>query len=50
MSEAQKNPLPPELLRPGVPATVISETLRRTALGYLFAPITRARFAALREH
>jgi hypothetical protein len=32
-----------------VPATVLIKTGSRTLLGYLFAPILRARFLALRE-
>jgi HlyD family type I secretion membrane fusion protein len=47
--EAEKSGLPPELLKPGVPATVMIKTGRRTMLGYLFAPILRARFNAMRE-
>jgi HlyD family type I secretion membrane fusion protein len=47
--ESQKRQLPPELLKPGVPATVLIRTGSRTLLGYLFAPILRARFLALRE-
>lgn len=47
--EKEKRQLPPELLKPGVPATVLIKTGRRTMLGYLFAPIERARFQALRE-
>jgi len=47
--EQEKRTLPPELLKPGVPATVLIETGSRTLLGYLFAPILRARFLALRE-
>jgi len=49
VSEQQKRQLPAELLRPGVPATVLIKTGHRTLLGYLFAPIERARFRALRE-
>ena len=48
--EAAKRSLPRELLRPGVPATVLIKTGRRTLIGYLFAPILRARFNAVREH
>jgi HlyD family type I secretion membrane fusion protein len=48
--ESAKRALPPELLRPGVPATVLIKTGRRTLMGYLFAPIMRARFNAIREH
>ena len=48
--EAAKKTLPKELLRPGVPATVLIKTGRRTLIGYLFAPILRARFNAVREH
>jgi HlyD family secretion protein/epimerase transport system membrane fusion protein len=48
--EASKRALPPELLRPGVPATVLIKTGRRTLLAYLFEPILRARFNAVREH
>jgi len=47
--EKDKRQLPAELLRPGVPATVLIKTGHRTLLGYLFAPIERARFRALRE-
>jgi HlyD family type I secretion membrane fusion protein len=47
--EADARRLPPELLKPGVPAEVLIKTGRRTALGYFLAPITRARFKALRE-
>ena len=50
MPEEGKRSLPPELLRPGVPATVLIKTGRRTLIGYLFAPILRARFNAVREH
>jgi hypothetical protein len=39
----------PELLKPGVPATVLIRTGSRTLLGYLFEPILRAHFRALRE-
>jgi HlyD family type I secretion membrane fusion protein len=48
--ESAKRALPAELLKPGVPATVMIKTGSRTMLGYLFAPILRARFNALREH
>lgn len=48
--EKAERSLPPELLRPGVPATVLIKTGRRTLIGYLFAPILRARFNAIREH
>ena len=48
--EEAKRTLPPELLRPGVPATVLIKTGRRTLIGYLFEPILRARFNAVREH
>lgn len=48
--QAAKRALPPELLRPGVPATVLIKTGRRTLLAYLFEPILRARFNAVREH
>ena len=47
--ERQKRALPAELLKPGVPATVMIKTGQRTVLGYLFAPILRARYRALRE-
>lgn len=47
--EEQKRQLDPELLKPGVPATVLIKTGRRTLLGYLFAPIQRAGFGAFRE-
>jgi len=47
--EQEKRQIPAELLRPGVPATVLIKTGQRTLLGYLFAPIQRARFRALRE-
>ena len=47
--ESEKRHLPPDLLKPGVPATVLIKTGSRTLLGYLFAPILRARFLALRE-
>jgi HlyD family type I secretion membrane fusion protein len=47
--EQQKQHLPPELLKPGVPATVLIKTGSRTLLGYLFEPIRRAHFRALRE-
>ena len=47
--EKEKRQLPAELLKPGVPATVLIKTGHRTLLGYLFAPIERARFRALRE-
>ncbi len=47
--EQQKQHLPPELLKPGVPATVLIKTGSRTLLGYLFEPIVRAHFRALRE-
>jgi HlyD family type I secretion membrane fusion protein len=48
--EKETNKIPAELLRPGVPATVMVKTGSRTILGYLFAPILRARFNAMREH
>ena len=48
--EKEKKLLPPELLKPGVPASVMIKTGRRTLLAYLFAPIQRARFNAVREH
>lgn len=47
--EKQKRLLPADLLKPGVPATVMIKTGQRTVLGYLFAPILRARYRALRE-
>jgi HlyD family type I secretion membrane fusion protein len=47
--EQEKRKLPVELLKPGVPATVLIKTGSRTLLGYLSAPILRARFQALRE-
>ena len=47
--ESAKRALPPELLKPGVPATVMIKTGQRTMLGYLFAPILRTRFNAMRE-
>lgn len=49
VSEEQKRQLDPELLKPGVPATVLIKTGRRTLLGYLTAPLQRASFRALRE-
>ena len=49
VAEETRRALPPELLKPGVPATVMIKTGRRTVLGYLFAPIQRAGFRALRE-
>ena len=48
--EKAKRALPTELVKPGVPATVMIKTGQRTVLGYLFAPILRARFRALREN
>lgn len=47
--DAEKRRLSAELLKPGVPATVMIKTGERTMLGYLFAPISRARFNAVRE-
>ena len=47
--EGSARRLSPELMKPGVPAEVLLRTGRRTALGYLMAPITRARFHAMRE-
>jgi HlyD family secretion protein/epimerase transport system membrane fusion protein len=47
--EQEKRHLPAELLKPGVPATVLIKTGSRTLLGYLFEPILRARFLAFRE-
>jgi HlyD family type I secretion membrane fusion protein len=47
--EKEKQHLPAELLKPGVPATVLIKTGSRTLMGYLFAPILRAHFRALRE-
>ena len=47
--EAQKRKLPAELLRPGVPATVLIKTGQRTVLAYLTAPISRVSFSAMRE-
>jgi HlyD family type I secretion membrane fusion protein len=49
VSEEEKRRLHPELLRPGVPATVLIKTGSRTLIGYLTAPIQRAKFRALRE-
>lgn len=49
VSEQEKRHLSPELLKPGVPATVLITTGRRTLLAYLFAPIEKARFRAFRE-
>jgi epimerase transport system membrane fusion protein len=49
VAEEQKRTLPPELLRPGVPASVLIRTGQRTMLAYLFAPIWRASFNGLRE-
>lgn len=48
--ESEKKLLPPKMLKPGVPASVMIKTGRRTLLAYLFAPIQRARFNAVREH
>lgn len=48
--EKEKRGLPADLLKPGVPATVMIKTGQRTVLGYLFAPILRARYRALREN
>ena len=48
--EKAKRSLPPALLRPGVPATVLIKTGSRTLIAYLFDPILRARFNAVREH
>lgn len=42
--------VPRDLLKPGLPAEVLVQTGQRTAFGYLFAPITRASFSAMREH
>lgn len=47
--ESEKRKIPAQLLKPGVPASVLIKTGRRTALGYLLAPLDRARFSALRE-
>jgi HlyD family type I secretion membrane fusion protein len=47
--EKEKQHLPPDLLKPGVPATVLIKTGSRTMLGYLFEPILRARYKAFRE-
>jgi HlyD family type I secretion membrane fusion protein len=47
--EQEQRHVPAQLLKPGVPATVLIKTGSRTLLGYLFAPILRARFLALRE-
>jgi HlyD family type I secretion membrane fusion protein len=47
--EKEQKQLSADLLKPGVPATVMIKTGQRTVLGYLFAPILRARFTALRE-
>jgi HlyD family type I secretion membrane fusion protein len=41
--------VPKNLVRPGLPAEVLVQTGQRTAFGYLFAPITRAGFSAMRE-
>ena len=47
--EAAARKLSADLRKPGVPADVLLKTGRRTAFGYMFAPINRARFHALRE-
>jgi HlyD family type I secretion membrane fusion protein len=49
VSEASARRLPPELSKPGVPAEVLIKTGSRTAIGYMLAPISRARFHAMRE-
>jgi HlyD family type I secretion membrane fusion protein len=49
VSEASARKLPPELSKPGVPAEVLIKTGSRTAIGYMLAPISRARFRAMRE-
>jgi HlyD family type I secretion membrane fusion protein len=46
-SEAGK--VPSRLLTPGMPAEVLMRAGEQTALGYLFAPITRAAFHMLRD-
>jgi HlyD family type I secretion membrane fusion protein len=47
--EQSARKLPPDLLKPGVPAQILVQTGRRTVLGYLLAPLARARFNAMRE-
>jgi HlyD family type I secretion membrane fusion protein len=47
--DRQAAALPRDLLKPGLPAEVLMKTGERTALAYLFAPITRATFHAMRE-
>ena len=49
VDEKERRKLSPELLRPGVPATVLIKTGSRTALAFLTAPISRVAFSALRE-
>jgi len=47
--ESAAHKLPADLRKPGVPADVLLKTGKRTAFGYLFAPIARASFHAVRE-
>ena len=49
ISDQQAAALPRNVLKPGLPAEVLMKTGERTALAYLFAPITRATFHAMRE-
>lgn len=47
--ESSARKLHADLRKPGVPADVLLKTGKRTAFGYLFAPISRASFHAARE-
>jgi HlyD family type I secretion membrane fusion protein len=49
VADSQLKQLPTHLQRPGLPADVLIETGSRSAFGYMFAPITRAGFSAMRE-
>lgn len=41
--------LPRHLMRPGLPADVLVETGSRSAFGYMFSPLAKASFYAMRE-
>lgn len=41
--------LPRYLMRPGLPADVLVETGSRSAFGYMFSPLAKASFHAMRE-
>ena len=47
--ESELKSFPTHLLRPGLPADLLVRTGSHTTLGYLFDPLSKASFAAMRE-